>query len=52
MGLLKTAMEKDGRGRYLIDGFPRAISNREAFLKVMGFDAKFVLFLKATNEVL
>ena len=40
VGLLKDAMERSGKAKVLIDGFPRNDSNREVFQKVVGYDCQ------------
>lgn len=45
-------MERSGKTRILIDGFPRNDSNREVFEKVMGFDCSLVLFFDCPETVL
>lgn len=52
VGLLKDAMEKSGKTRILIDGFPRNYSNREVFAQVLGFDCALVLFFDCPESVL
>ncbi len=50
--LLKKAMEQSGRGKFLIDGFPRNANNVDGWKSVMGdsVDLQFVLFLECPEE--
>ncbi len=52
VGLLKDAMEKSGKSKILIDGFPRNASNMETFKTVVGFDCSLVLFFDCPEDVL
>ena len=52
VGLLKEAMERSGKSKILIDGFPRNDSNREVFQKVVGYDCSLVLFFDCPEDVL
>lgn len=52
VGLLKDAMERSGKTKILIDGFPRNDSNREVFQKVVGYDCSLVLFFDCPEDVL
>jgi UMP-CMP kinase len=45
-------MERSGKAKVLIDGFPRNDSNREAFQKVVGYDCQLVLYFDCPEEVL
>ena len=38
VNLLKTAMKESGQSKFLIDGFPRNLENRDTFLSVVGHD--------------
>ena len=40
VGLLRDAMERSGKPRVLLDGFPRNDSSREMFQKVFGYDCE------------
>jgi len=52
IGLLDKAMSASGKGKVLIDGFPRNDDNRSTFQRVMGYDAVAVLFFDCPEEVL
>lgn len=54
VGLLKTAMEKSGQTKFLVDGFPRDMDNLRCWETVMAPFAKvaFLLFLDCTEEVM
>ena len=52
ISLLEKAMNESGQRRFLIDGFPRNMENREAFGTVMGFDCSGVLFFDCPEAVL
>jgi UMP-CMP kinase len=45
-------MEKSGKLKVLIDGFPRNDSNREVFVKMVGYDCALVLFFDCPEDVL
>ncbi len=53
VGLLRKAMENSGKQKFLVDGFPRDISNLEAWEKTMVdiADVAFLLFLDCPNDV-
>ena len=51
VNLLLAAMEKSGSNRFLIDGFPRNKENRDAWVKVAGYDCEFVLMYDCTEDV-
>ena len=44
MNLLLDAMRASGKGKFLIDGFPRNKENRDAWEVTAGYDCDFVLF--------
>ncbi|KAL2319366.1 hypothetical protein Fmac_028335 [Flemingia macrophylla] len=48
--LLQRAMEKSGKNKFLIDGFPRNEENRAAFEKVTGIEPAFVLYFDCPEE--
>ncbi|XP_074263567.1 UMP-CMP kinase 3-like [Silene latifolia] len=50
VGLLQQAMEECGNDKFLIDGFPRNIENREAWEAVTGIEPEFVLFFDCPEE--
>jgi UMP-CMP kinase len=52
VNLLKDAMKESGKTKFLIDGFPRNLENRDTFLKVVGHDCSFVLFFDCPEEIL
>ena len=54
VGLLKTAMEKSGKQKFLVDGFPRDMSNLESWQTVMSNSAnvQFLLFLDSSEETM
>tara|TARA_B100001996_G_C18343979_1_gene471261 strand:- start:57 stop:494 length:438 start_codon:yes stop_codon:yes gene_type:complete len=52
VNLLLAAMEKSGSNRFLIDGFPRNKENRDAWVKVAGYDCDFVLMYDCTEDVM
>ena len=54
VGLLKTAMEKNGGKKFLIDGFPRDIDNLRCWETQMCdcAEVKFLLFLDCPEEVM
>jgi adenylate kinase family enzyme len=52
VGLLQDAMERSGKTKILIDGFPRNDSNREVFQSVVGYDCELVLFFDCPEAVL
>ena len=54
VGLLKKAMEKSGKKKFLIDGFPRSKENLDSFYDVMGsdFTLNMVLVFHCPEEVL
>lgn len=57
IGLLKKAMEenvKEGRSKFLVDGFPRNRDNYQGWEKIMGeyADVRFLLFLECPEEVM
>ena len=52
VNLLKTAMKESGQSKFLIDGFPRNLENRDTFLSVVGHDCTFVLFFDCPEDVL
>lgn len=52
VNLLKQAMIDSGSKKFLIDGFPRNLENRDTFLKVVGHDCSFVLFFDCPEDVL
>ena len=52
VNLLKDAMAADGGARFLIDGFPRNVENRQAFEEVMGYDCRAVLFFDCPEAVM
>ena len=52
VNLLLAAMEKSGSNRFLIDGFPRNKENRDAWVKVAGYDCEFVLMYDCTEDVM
>lgn len=49
--LLKMAMKKSGKNRFLIDGFPRALSQAEKFEQYV-CEGRLVLFYDCNEEVL
>lgn len=51
--LIERAMNKSGKGKFLIDGFPRNKDNLEGWQKEMEnkVELLFVLFLKCTDEI-
>jgi UMP-CMP kinase len=53
VGLLRKAMESSGKQKFLVDGFPRDLSNLEAWDKTMSdiADVAFLLFLDCPNDV-
>lgn len=53
VGLLRKAMENSGKQKFLVDGFPRDLSNLEAWDKTMSdiADVAFLLFLDCPNDV-
>lgn len=52
VGLLRDAMAASGRDRFLVDGFPRNVENRDAWEVHAGFDAEFVLFYDVAEDVM
>ena len=52
VNLLKDAMAADGGARFLIDGFPRNMENRDSFGTVMGYDCSGVLFFDCPEAVM
>eukprot|EP00958_Prasinococcus_capsulatus_P021742 scaffold2986_cov406-Prasinococcus_capsulatus_cf.AAC.12 len=50
--LLQAAIAKDERDYFLIDGFPRNFENQTEFLRITGWDCKFVLFFHCPEEVM
>ena len=54
VGLLKTAMEKSGKQKFLVDGFPRDMSNLESWQTVMSnaTNVQFLLFLDSSEETM
>lgn len=57
IGLIKIAMEKagkEGKTRFLIDGFPRNEDNLNGWNEIMDdvCDVKFVLYMECTEEVM
>eukprot|EP00899_Mesostigma_viride_P026496 jgi/Mesvir1/7030/Mv09157-RA.1 len=52
VGLLKEAMKRSGKKRFLIDGFPRNDENRESFERETGWDCNFVLFFDCPEAVM
>lgn len=52
VGLLKEAMATSDKTKFLIDGFPRNVENREAFETVMGRDCDFIIFFDCPEEVM
>lgn len=51
-GLLLEAMEKSGKDKFLIDGFPRNEENRTAFEEQTGLQPALVLFFDCPDEVM
>lgn len=51
MGVLRKAIEASTSEVVLIDGFPRAMDQIEAYQKAIGVDCDFVLFLECNKEV-
>jgi UMP-CMP kinase len=45
-------MAADGGARFLIDGFPRNMENRDSFGTVMGYDCSGVLFFDCPEAVM
>eukprot|EP00004_Rigifila_ramosa_P025244 TRINITY_DN751_c0_g1_i1.p1 TRINITY_DN751_c0_g1~~TRINITY_DN751_c0_g1_i1.p1 ORF type:complete len:394 (-),score=98.96 TRINITY_DN751_c0_g1_i1:51-1211(-) len=54
VGLLKTAIQKSGKSRILIDGFPRNANNLDGWYSLMSdsADIDFVLFLDCPEDVM
>ena len=52
VGLLRDAMAESEVKKFLIDGFPRNLENRQTFLDVAGQDCSFVLFLDCPEDVM
>jgi UMP-CMP kinase len=54
VGLLKTAMEKSGADKFLVDGFPRDMANLRCWEEIMApiCDVQFLLFLDCPQEVM
>eukprot|EP00803_Ostreobium_quekettii_P001942 evm.model.scf_2381.1 EVM.evm.TU.scf_2381.1 scf_2381:5287-7579(-) len=52
VGLLQKAISESSRHQFLIDGFPRNEENRQAFVKITGWDCRFVLFFDTPEEVM
>ena len=53
VGLLKTAMEKSGSTKFLVDGFPRDMDNLRCWESIMvEARVQFLLFLDCTEEVM
>lgn len=52
VGLLKSAMEKSGATRFLVDGFPRNEDNLQGWKKIMDpvADVEFVLFYDTDDQ--
>lgn len=53
VGLLRKAMEQSGKGKFLVDGFPRDLQNLEAWNNTMAdvADVSFLLFLDCPNDI-
>ena len=53
VGLLKTAMEKSGSTKFLVDGFPRDMDNLRCWESIMTeARVQFLLFLDCSEEVM
>ena len=54
VGLLKTAMEQSGKKKFLVDGFPRDMSNLESWEVSMSSvtNVQFLLFLDCSEETM
>ena len=54
VGLLKTAMEQSGKKKFLVDGFPRDMSNLESWEASMSSvtTVQFLLFLDCSEETM
>jgi UMP-CMP kinase len=54
VGLLRTAMEKSGSDKFLVDGFPRDMDNLACWNKQMNdiADVQFLLFLDCPTEIM
>eukprot|EP01111_Echinosteliopsis_oligospora_P009690 TRINITY_DN2882_c0_g1_i3.p1 TRINITY_DN2882_c0_g1~~TRINITY_DN2882_c0_g1_i3.p1 ORF type:complete len:141 (-),score=35.99 TRINITY_DN2882_c0_g1_i3:89-511(-) len=54
IGLLKAAIEKSGKSKFLVDGFPRNFENNSAWESTMPgvVDTKLVLYFECPEEVL
>lgn len=54
VGLLNTAMEKSGKKKFLVDGFPRDMSNLESWEASMSSvtNVQFLLFLDCSEETM
>lgn len=52
VGLLQDAMKSSGKTKFLIDGFPRNVENRQAFEDVTGRDCDFIIFFDCPEEVM
>ncbi|KAG0625664.1 hypothetical protein M758_2G071900 [Ceratodon purpureus] len=48
--LLEKAMKKSNNDKFLIDGFPRSLDNRELFDSVTGIEPRFILFFDCPKE--
>ena len=52
VNLLLDAMRASGKGKFLIDGFPRNKENRDAWEVTAGYDCDFVLFFDCPEDVM
>eukprot|EP01026_Neomeris_dumetosa_P054747 TRINITY_DN4936_c0_g1_i11.p3 TRINITY_DN4936_c0_g1~~TRINITY_DN4936_c0_g1_i11.p3 ORF type:complete len:211 (-),score=19.87 TRINITY_DN4936_c0_g1_i11:270-902(-) len=52
IGLLRKAMDESGKTRFLIDGFPRNMENRDSYERVIGCDCNLVIFFDCPEEVM
>eukprot|EP01023_Acetabularia_acetabulum_P009616 TRINITY_DN1433_c0_g1_i3.p2 TRINITY_DN1433_c0_g1~~TRINITY_DN1433_c0_g1_i3.p2 ORF type:complete len:210 (-),score=34.12 TRINITY_DN1433_c0_g1_i3:427-1056(-) len=50
--LLGKAMDESPKHRFLIDGFPRNMENRDSYENVMGTDCKMVIFFDCPESVM
>ncbi|KAG0559980.1 hypothetical protein M758_10G139600 [Ceratodon purpureus] len=48
--LLEKAMKESGNDKFLIDGFPRNLDNRQCFDRVTGIEPQFILFFDCPEE--
>ncbi|KAI3842985.1 hypothetical protein MKW92_010921 [Papaver armeniacum] len=50
--LIIQAMERSGKKKFLVDGFPRSVENLMAFCSVSPLKPKFVLYISCSQEVM